>query len=157
MKYIVYHIQSGCDVHNGLYCIDEFLDQLVLLKAITHRETGLHGMELVTGLDLHRGQCHRCATMDAMKCNLLDMGQDIMEAGIDEGAWVLTATVATFAASRRDSNCTVRTDDHRNKEDIKAKTVEIKIKVFLKSILPATMASDSASRARGALASSSTA
>ena len=63
-------------------------------------------------------------------------------------------TIAAFTASWRFSNYTVRASDHINKEDIKAKTVEIKIKVFLKSILPATMASDSASRARAALASS---
>ena len=73
------------------------------------------------------------------------------------GPRALTATVAMFAASRRDSNCTVRTDDHRNKEDIKAKTVEIKIKVFLESILPATMVLDSASCAQAMLASSSAA
>ena len=73
------------------------------------------------------------------------------------GSRALMATVATFASSWRDFNCTVRIGDHRNKEDINAKIVEIKIKVFLKSILPATMASDSASRARAALASSSVA
>ena len=78
------------------------------------------------------------------------------------GARALTASVAAFAASWRDSNYTVKDGDHRNKEDIKAKTVEIKIKtieikvkMFLESILPATMASDSASHARVALASSS--
>ena len=70
------------------------------------------------------------------------------------GPQALTGVVAMFAASWRDSNCTIRASDHRNKEDIKAKTVEIKIKVFLKSILPMTMASDLASRARAALASS---
>ena len=50
---------SGCDVYYGLRCIDELLDQvLVLLEAIAHRETGLQGMELVPGLDLRHGQCH---------------------------------------------------------------------------------------------------
>jgi len=63
------------------------------------------------------------------------------------GPWELTAAVATFAASRRDSNYTIRAGDHRNRRAIKIKAVEIKIKVFLKSILPATMASDSASHA----------
>ena len=63
--------------------------------------------------------------------------------------------VATFVASQRDSNCNVRAGDHRNKGAIKIKTVEIKIKVFLESILPATMVLDSASHARAALASSS--
>ena len=42
-------------------------------------------MELIPGLDLRRGQHHRCATMDAMEGNLLDMGWDVMEAGVDEG------------------------------------------------------------------------
>ena len=42
-------------------------------------------MELVPGLDLHRGQRHRCAMMNAMKGDLLNVGQDVMEAGVDEG------------------------------------------------------------------------
>ena len=71
------------------------------------------------------------------------------------GPQALMAAVATFAASQRVSNCTVRADDHRNKGAIKIKIVEIKIKVFLESILPATMTSDSASHARAALAPSS--
>ena len=69
--------------------------------------------------------------------------------------WALTVSVVAFAASWRDSNCTVRAGDHRNIRAIKIKTVEIKVEMFLESILPATMASDSASRARMALASSS--
>ena len=73
------------------------------------------------------------------------------------GPQALVATIAMFAASRRDSNCIIRADDHRNKEDIKAKTVEIKINLFLSSILPATVALDSASHAHVALASSSVA
>ena len=54
----------------------------------------------------------------------------------------MTVSVVAFAASWRDSNCTIRASDHRNKRAIKIKTVEIKIKVFLEYILPATMASD---------------
>ena len=73
------------------------------------------------------------------------------------GAPALTTTVATFAASWRDSNCTVRVGNHRNRRTIKIKTVEIRIKMFLESILPATIVSDSASRTRAALASSSAA
>ena len=73
------------------------------------------------------------------------------------GARVLTAAVATFAASWRDSNYTVKASDHGNRRAIKIKTVEIKIKEFLESILPTTMASDLASHARAALASSSAA
>ena len=63
-------------------------------------------------------------------------------------------TIAAFTASWRFSNYTVRASDHINKEDIKAKTVEIRRRVFLEFILPATMASNSASHARAALASS---
>ena len=68
----------------------------------------------------------------------------------------MTTIIATFAASWRFSNCTVRAGDHRNKEDIMAKTVEIR-RVFLEFILPATMVSDLANHARAALASSLTA
>jgi len=58
----------------------------MLLGAIAHRETSLHGMELIHGLDLLHGQRNRCAMTNTMKGNLLDTGQDIMKAGIDEGA-----------------------------------------------------------------------
>ena len=60
---------------------------------------------------------------------------------------MLTVVVATFVASWRDSNCTVRASDHINKGTIKITIVEIKVKMFLESILPATMASDLASHA----------
>ena len=43
-------------------------------------------MELIPDLDLCHGQCHRCAMTDAMKGDLLDMGRDVVEAGVDEGA-----------------------------------------------------------------------
>ena len=43
-------------------------------------------MELIPGLDLRHGQRHRCAMTDAMKGDILDVGQNIMEVGIDEGA-----------------------------------------------------------------------
>ena len=69
----------------------------------------------------------------------------------------LMVAVATFAASWRDSNCTVRAGDHRNRRAINIKTMEIRIRAFLEFILPATMASDSASHARAVLASSSVA
>ena len=58
----------------------------MLLGDVAHRETGLHGMELVLGLDLHHDQRHRWTMMDAMMGNLLDTGQDVVEAGIDEEA-----------------------------------------------------------------------
>ena len=91
---------------------------------------------------------------DTMKGDLLDAGQDVMEAGVDEGPWALTAAVATFVASWRDSNYTIRAGDHKNKEAIKIKTVEIRRRVFLEFILPTTMASDSANHVRAVLASS---
>ena len=72
-----------------------------------------------------------------------------------KGTQALTATVAMFAASWRFSNCTVRAGDHRNKEYIKANTVEIRRRVFFEFILPTTMASSLASCAQAALASSS--
>ena len=82
----VHHILSRCDVHNGLSHVDEFFDQIfMLLGAIAHQEASLHGMEFVPGLDLHRDQCHRCAMTNTVESDLLDAGQDIMEACVDEG------------------------------------------------------------------------
>ena len=69
----------------------------------------------------------------------------------------LTVSAAAFTASWRDSNCTIWAGNHRNRKTIKIKVVEIKVEAFLEFILPATMASDSASRAQMALASSSAA
>ena len=74
-----------------------------------------------------------------------------------KGPQMLTTTVATFAASWKVSNCTVRAGDHRNKGAIKIKTVEIRRRVFLEFILPITMVLDLASHARAVLASSSVA
>ena len=84
---MVYHILSGCDIYYGLCLIDELLDQvLMLLGTITHREASLHGVEFVPGLDLCRGQRHRRAMTDAMECDLLNVGQNVVEASVDEGA-----------------------------------------------------------------------
>ena len=41
-------------------------------------------MELVPGLDLRRGQRHRCAMMNAVEGNLLNVGRDALETSIDE-------------------------------------------------------------------------
>jgi len=71
------------------------------------------------------------------------------------GPRALMATVATFASSWRDSNCTVRAGNHINKRAIKTRTVEIEIRVLLEFILPASMALDSSNCAQAALASSS--
>ena len=59
----------------------------------------------------------------------------------------MMASAATFAASWRDSNCTIRASDYRNRRAINIEAMEIRMEVFLEFILPATMASDSASRA----------
>ena len=67
----------------------------------------------------------------------------------------MTTAIAAFAASWRFSNCTIRASNHRNKETIKTKVEKIRIEVFLESILPTTMASDSANRAWAVLVSSS--
>ena len=58
----------------------------MLLRAIAHREASLHGVELVPSLDLCRGQRNRCVMTNAMKGDLLDVDQDVMETGVDEGA-----------------------------------------------------------------------
>ena len=67
----------------------------------------------------------------------------------------LMAFTAAFTASWRDSNCTVRADDHRNRRVVNIKDNGNRSKVFLEFVLPAIMASDLASHARTALASSS--
>ena len=64
------------------------------------------------------------------------------------------ASTAAFTASWRDSNCTIWAGNHRNRKTIKIKAVEIRMEAFMELILPATMASDSASHARMGLASS---
>ena len=84
---IVYHILSECDVHDGLRCVNELRDQVImLLVAVAHQEVSLHGVELVPSLDLCHGQRHRRAMLDAMEGDLLDAGQNVVEAGVDEGA-----------------------------------------------------------------------
>ena len=58
----------------------------MILGAVTHREASLHGVELMPGLDLRRGQRHRCAMKDAMEGDLLDADWNVMEVSSDEGA-----------------------------------------------------------------------
>ena len=39
IEYLVHHILSGYDVHNGLCCDDKLFDQILMpLGAVTHRE-----------------------------------------------------------------------------------------------------------------------
>ena len=40
----------------------------------------------------------------------------------------LTASMAAFAASWRDSNCAVRADNHENKKAVKMKIMEVRVK-----------------------------
>ena len=65
---------------------DKLFEQiLMLLGAVAHWETSLHGMELIPDLDLHHGQRHQRAMTNAMEGDLLNVGQNILEASIDEG------------------------------------------------------------------------
>ena len=63
------------------------------------------------------------------------------------GPQALTASAAAFATSWRDSNCTVRAGNHRNRKTINIKIVKIRMEAFIELILPATAASDLASHA----------
>ena len=63
--------------------------------------------------------------------------------------------VATFAASWRFSNCTVRASNQRGKKIVKKGAVKIRVRVFLELSLLAIMASDLANLTRAALVSSS--
>ena len=57
----------------------------MFLRAVAHWEASLHGMELVSSLDLRRGQRHRRTMTNALKGDLLNAGQNVMEASINEG------------------------------------------------------------------------
>ena len=52
---------------------------------IAHWETSLHGVELIPGLDLLHGQCHRRTKMNAMEGDLLNVGWNVKEVSVDEG------------------------------------------------------------------------
>ena len=56
------------------------------VKIIGHQEAWLHGAEVMPGLDLHRGQSHRRATVNAMEGDLLDAHRDVMQAVIEKRA-----------------------------------------------------------------------
>ena len=86
IKDLVHHILGGCDVYYGLRCHDKLFEQvLMLLGAIAHRETSLHGVELVPSLDLCRGQRHRCTMTDTIKGDLPNADRDILETSGDRG------------------------------------------------------------------------
>ena len=71
------------------------------------------------------------------------------------GHRALTTSGATFIASWRDTNYTVRPGDYRNRRAINIEAMEIRMEAFLEFILPATVVLDLASRSRAALDSSS--
>ena len=80
IKDLIHHILSGCDVYYGLRSHGKFFKQvLVLLGAIAHWETNLHGVELVPSLDLCHGQRHRRTMTDTMKGDLPNVGRNILE------------------------------------------------------------------------------
>ena len=85
----------------------------MLLGVVTLWETSLHGMELIPGLDLHRGQCYRHAMTNTMEGDFLNVGQDVLEVSVDEGTLSFDGVHARVRSSWRDSNCTIRADDHR--------------------------------------------
>ena len=57
----------------------------MLLGAIAHQEASIHSMELVTSLDLCRGQRHRHAMTNAMEGDLPNVDWDVLEMNIDGG------------------------------------------------------------------------
>ena len=57
----------------------------MFLRAIAHWEASLHGVELVPSLDLRRGQRQRRTMTNAVKDDLLNVGQNVMEASVNEG------------------------------------------------------------------------
>ena len=57
----------------------------MLLRAVAHWETSLHGVELVPTLDLCRGQRHRYTMTNAMEGDLPNTDQDVLETSVDRG------------------------------------------------------------------------
>ena len=57
----------------------------MLLRAITHWETCFHGMKLVPGSDLCRGQRHRRTMTNVVEGDLSNVDRDILETSIDRG------------------------------------------------------------------------
>ena len=83
---MVHHILGRCDVYYGLRCHDQFFEQvLMLLRAVAHWETSLHGMELAPSLDLCHGQRHRRTMMNVVEGDLLNTDRDVLETSIDRG------------------------------------------------------------------------
>ena len=148
IKDLVHHILRGCDVHYGLRCHDE-LFQLVLMffRAVAR-------WEFIPSLNLYRDQRHRRTMTNTMEGDLPNTDQDVLETRVDRGTPCIDDVrgrirrqLETLTAP---SGFTVTgTKDYQDKDNGNRN------EAFLEFILPATMASDLASRTRMALASSS--
>ena len=57
----------------------------MLLRAVAHWETSLHGVELVPSLDLCRGQRHRRTMTNAVEGDLPNADRDVLETSVDRG------------------------------------------------------------------------
>ena len=57
----------------------------MLLRAIAHWETSLHGVELVPSLDMCCGQRHHRTMTNTVEGNLLNADWDVLETSVDRG------------------------------------------------------------------------
>ena len=90
-----------------------------------------------------------------MDGNLLNTGRDVLETSINEG--ILSIDGIHGHIRRQLERLQLHRLGWQSQKTIKTKTLETRIEAFMELILPATMASDSANRARTALAASSAA
>ena len=82
---------------------------------------------------------------NALEGDLLNIGRYVLEASIDEG----TSSIDGIRdhVHRQLERLQLHCQGWRSQKTIMIKTVEIRIEAFMELILPATTASDSASRA----------
>jgi len=92
---------------------------------------------------------------NAVEGDLLSVGRDVFEASIDEGTPSIDGICGRVR--RQLERLRLHRQGWQSQKTIKIKTVEIRIEACMELVLPATAASDSASRTRTALASSSAA
>ena len=95
--------------------------------------------------------------MNAVEGDLLNTRRDVVQAVVEERASGVVGHRSRVCCQLEVLQLYCQAGSYINKGVIKTRTVEIEIRVFLEFILPATMASDSVSHVRAALASSSTA
>ena len=87
-----------------------------------------------------------------MKGNLLDTDRDVLETSVNEGTPSIDGVRGSVR--RQLKRLQLHRLGWRLQKNIKTKAMETRIEMFMELILPATVVSDSASRARTALASS---